>query len=71
MSEIPLVKKGMVGFDGQVIEAKKAQYNPRHLYFQAINEKNARRKLKRYLAGEYNLSETFEPKEFEQLSKYF
>ena len=71
MKEQPLVKKGMVDLSGNTIEAKKSQHNPKYIYFQAINEKNARRKLARYRKGEYNLAETFEKKEFDNLSKYF
>lgn len=67
MKEQDLVKKGMVDFTGQVIEAKKAQHNPKYLYFQAINEKNARRKLARYKKGEYGIAENFEKKEFQNL----
>ena len=68
MKEQPLVKKGMVDFNGQVIEAKKSQHNPKYIYFQAINEKNARRKLARYKKGEYNIAENFEKKEFDSLN---
>lgn len=64
MKEQPLTKKGMVDFTGKEIEAKKAQHNPRYIYFQAINEKNARRKLERYKKGEYHLCESFQKKEF-------
>lgn len=71
MKEQVLVKKGMVDFSGQVIEAKKAQHNPKYIYFQAINEKNARRKLARYRAGEYDIAENFEKKVFDDLSKIF
>lgn len=67
MKEQSLTKKGMVDFTGQVVEAKKAQHNPKYIYFQAINEKNARRKLARYIKGEYHLAETFEKKEFDNL----
>src|SRR3990172_4122092 len=65
MKEQKLVKKGAVDFTGQVIEAKKAQHNPRYIYFQAINEKNARKKLARYRKGEYHLAEHFEKKHFD------
>lgn len=68
MKEQPLTKKGMIDFTGQVIEAKKAQHNPKYIYFQAINEKNARRKLARYKNGEYGIAENFEKKEFNNLS---
>lgn len=68
MKEQPLVKKGMVDFNGQVIEAKKSQYNPKYIYFQAINEKNARKKLKKYRGGQYDIAETFEKKEFDSFN---
>ena len=71
MKEQKLVKKGAVDFSGQVIEAKKAQHNPRYIYFQAINEKNARKKLARYKAGEYGIAETFEKKQFENLKDVY
>ena len=71
MKEQKLVKKGAVDFTGQVIEAKKAQHNPRYIYFQAINEKNARKKLARYKAGEYNIAEIFEKKQFENLKDVY
>jgi hypothetical protein len=40
-----------------------AQHNSLFIYFQAINEKNAVRKLKRWLAGDYSIAESFEERE--------
>ena len=71
MKEQKLTKKGMLDFSGQVIESKKAQHNPKYIYFQAINEKNARRKLAKYRKGQYNLAENFEKKEFESLKDIY
>lgn len=59
--------KGIVNFDGTPHTERQTQYNPACLYFQAINLKNAMRKLSKYQAGDYSHAETFETRTFEKL----
>ena len=67
MIEVKISTKGAISLSGEVVESPKAQYNPSYIYFQAINEKNARKKLKKYREGDYDQAESFEKKHFESL----
>ncbi len=63
MKRIEIIKKGSVDYKGNPIENQQAQYNPYHLYFWAVNEKNARKKLNQYRQGNLSVLEDFQPKE--------
>ncbi len=67
MKEIVVKKNKVASFAGESIENSKAQYNPKYVYFQAINEKNARKKLDKYKGGLYAIAESFEKKKEEKL----
>lgn len=67
MKEVKAVGKASISLDGNVNTKREAQYNPKYIYFQAINEKNARRKLEKYKNGNYKVAENFEEKKFESL----
>jgi hypothetical protein len=70
MNEVTIAALGTIDFFGNVIEGGKAQFNPNFIYFQAINKKNALRKLNQYKNGKHEVAETFEPKEFEKLLRW-
>lgn len=42
-------KETMIGFDGKPVKNARAEYNPKALYIQALNTKNAERKLMKFL----------------------
>lgn len=70
IEEVVGVGAAAVDFQGNTIVNKKAQYSANYVYFQAINKSNAHRKAQRYLAGEYELAETFEPTKKQPLKFY-
>ena len=70
MKEVAVSKKASINLNKEVVNNKESQHNPKFLYFQAINEKNARRKLKKYKDGDYSVAESFEEREFEKLIKF-
>ena len=67
MCEVKLIKKATISITKEIVENKQATYNPEHLYFQAINFKNAWRKLGQYKNGNISVAEDFEPKHKEPL----
>ena len=42
-------KETMVGFDGKPVKSASAKYNPKALYIQALNMKNAEKKVMKFL----------------------
>lgn len=42
-------KETMVGFDGKPVKNARAEYDPKALYIQALNMKNAERKVMKFL----------------------
>ena len=71
MTKIVTKGNATIDFSGNISIEKKAQYNPNNLYFQAINEKNAWRKLSKYKNGDKTVLETFENKKYESLNKFW
>jgi len=73
MKEVSIDRNTVVDFvTGLPQSNDKAQYNPKHTYFQAINEKNAWKKLKKLRAGDYSVEEKFDYDEskFEKIKPY-
>lgn len=58
--EVNVQKNNTVSYIGGEVENSKAQFNPDLVYFQAINEKNALRKLDKYKKGDYTVVENFD-----------
>lgn len=56
---------------GELADKKKAQYNPKFIYFQCINKKNAWRKLAQFRSGKYEVAEGFEQMKKEPLPQLF
>lgn len=71
MKEVRTTEQAIGDLYGNTIKNKKALANSKYLYFQALNERNARRKLKQFKEGNYTVSEQFETIKTEQLPKYF
>lgn len=64
MTVVKINGKASINMSGEIHTESRAMYNPKHLYFQAINERSARRKLKQYRDGNWSVVEDFSPKDF-------
>lgn len=71
MKEVKISKQAAADLSGSIIENKQAQHDPKLIYFQSINERNARRKLRRFKAGDWNVAENFKKKNSEPLPQIF
>ena len=49
INKVVIEKKASIGLDGKEVRQQKAQHDPKCVYIQAINIKNARRKLEKFL----------------------
>lgn len=58
MKEVEVVKKESVDLKGETVTNKQATYNPKLHYVQAINEKNARRKLTNFFLKKMDIKLT-------------
>lgn len=50
-------KETMVGFDGKPVKNARAEYDPKALYIQALNMKNAKRKVMKFLIKNHLIHE--------------
>ena len=72
MNEVKIIGGNTIDFTtGEPTENKKANHNPKFIYFQTINKKNAWRKLAQFRNGKYEVAEGFEPIKKEQLPQMF
>jgi len=73
MTEVSIDRNTVVDFTTGLPQSNdKAQYNPKLNYFQAINEKNAWKKLEKLRAGDHSVEENFDYDEtkFEKINLF-
>ena len=60
LMEVSVKHNNTASYTGEEVENSKAQFNPEFVYFQAINEKNAIRKLDKWKRGDWSVVESFD-----------
>lgn len=70
MKVVNISKQAAADLTGNVIENKQAQHNPKFIYFQSLNERNARKKLAKFKAGNWNVAENFKSQKKESLPSF-